>query len=384
MKRKLFDKLMARVEGPEAIVVTGMRRVGKTTLLRQVYEEIASDNKIFLDLESPVNQKYFEEENYDAIKYQLEVMGINSSQRAHIFLDEIQFVRNAPSVVKYLMDHYGYKFFLTGSSSFYLKNLFSESLAGRKTIYELFPLVFEEFLELKGSRFKLGDGKADKIIYEVVMPLYREYVEFGGFPGIVVKASTDEKKEALDDIFAAYFNKEVLGIGGFRNNQVVRDLILLLAARVGSKVEATKLAAELGVTRISVTEYLAFLEGTYFISLVDPYSVNRDVEVRGTKNVYLCDSGLTNRLARIDDGRVFENAIYQQLRSQGEVKYYQRQSGVEVDFIVDGTTAYEVKMKASAQDYKKLARLAGEINMKEKTLVSYELSDAPVKYGFEV
>ena len=64
MKRKLFDKLMARVEGPEAIVVTGMRRVGKTTLLRQVYEEIASDNKIFLDLESPGNQKYFEEEKY--------------------------------------------------------------------------------------------------------------------------------------------------------------------------------------------------------------------------------------------------------------------------------------------------------------------------------
>src|SRR3989344_8763388 len=159
MKRKLYSKIIDRLDALEAIVVTGMRRVGKTTLLKQVYDSLKSDNKIFLDLENPINQKYFSEENYEAIKYTLETLGVNLTQKAYVFLDEIQFVGSIPSVVKYLMDHYQIKFFLTGSSSFYLKNLFSESLAGRKIIYELSPLDFEEFLELKGAGLVRGGGE---------------------------------------------------------------------------------------------------------------------------------------------------------------------------------------------------------------------------------
>lgn len=364
-------------------MVTGMRRVGKTTLLKQVYDSIPSGNKIFLDLENPVNQKYFEEENYEAIRYQFEVLGISRSERAYIFLDEIQFVKNAPSVVKYLLDHYQFKFFLTGSSSFYLKNLFSESLAGRKIIYELSPLDFEEFLELKGAGLVRGGGKVTEAIYELFSPWYREYVEFGGFPGVVTKTAVEEKKEGLDDIFTAYFNKEVLGIGGFRNNQTVRDLILLLAARVGSRVEVAKLAAELGVTRVSVNDYLAFLEGTYFISLIGRYSTDRDVEARGAKKVYLCDSGLVNHLTRADWGKVFENAVYNQLRTRGEVKYYQRKSGAEIDFVVDGS-AFEVKMNGDDRDRRKLEERAGELKLGERSLVSFEFTKAMAKYGFEL
>ncbi|OGB84953.1 hypothetical protein A2994_03950 [candidate division Kazan bacterium RIFCSPLOWO2_01_FULL_48_13] len=383
MRRKLYGRIMERVEGPEAVVVTGMRRVGKTTLLKQVYDSIPSGNKIFLDLENPVNQKYFEEENYEAIRYQFEVLGISRSERAYIFLDEIQFVKNAPSVVKYLLDHYQFKFFLTGSSSFYLKNLFSESLAGRKIIYELSPLDFEEFLELKGAGLVRGGGKVTEAIYELFSPWYREYVEFGGFPGVVTKTAVEEKKEGLDDIFTAYFNKEVLGIGGFRNNQTVRDLILLLAARVGSRVEVAKLAAELGVTRVSVNDYLAFLEGTYFISLIGRYSTDRDVEARGAKKVYLCDSGLVNHLTRADWGKVFENAVYNQLRTRGEVKYYQRKSGAEIDFVVDGS-AFEVKMNGDDRDRRKLEERAGELKLGERSLVSFEFTKAMAKYGFEL
>ena len=266
VKRKLFNQLIDRIDVPEAIIVTGMRRVGKTTLLKQVYDSLNSENKIFLDLENPVNQKYFEEINYEAIKYKFQTLGVDISQKSFIFLDEIQNVSNLPSVVKYLIDHYQIKFFLTGSSSFYLKNLFSESLAGRKIIYELFPLDFEEFLLLKESKIIVPE-KISESIHQAIIPLYKEYIEFGGFPGVVMKTSLEEKREALMDIFSAYFNKEVLNIGGFRNNQAVRDLILLLISRVGSKIDVQKLSTELGITRVTVMGYLAFLEGTYFISL---------------------------------------------------------------------------------------------------------------------
>lgn len=384
MLRKLYSEITDRIEAPEAIVITGMRRVGKTTLIQQVYEHLTTDNKVFLDLENPINQKFFEEENYEAIKYKLEVLGIDFSKKGYIFLDEIQFVRNLPSVVKYLIDHYKLKFFLTGSSSFYLKNLFSESLAGRKIIYELFPLDFEEFLELKGSKLMIPK-KVNEIIHQMIAPLYKEYVEFGGFPGVVTKGSVGEKREALQEIFTTYFNKEVLTLGGFRNNQVVRDLMLLLVNRIGSKIDVQKISKELGVTRVTVKEYLAFLEGTYFISLITPFSSNKDIEIRSAKKVYLCDSGLVNSLGDVSFGSIFENAIYHQLRLKGEVNYYQRKSGVEIDFILNQQIAWEVKTKASSHDVAKLQKLTKTLkDLEEANVVSFEYSPAAVVYGFQL
>ena len=84
-----------------------------------------------------LNRKYFEEYNYERIKISFEALGIDFTRKPFIFLDEIQFMKTLPSVVKYFIDHYQVKFFLTGSAGFYLKNLFTESLAGRKYIFEL-------------------------------------------------------------------------------------------------------------------------------------------------------------------------------------------------------------------------------------------------------
>ena len=187
--RSLFKKIEPYLESPEAIIVTGMRRTGKTTLLKYIYEKIDSENKLFLDLEQPLNRKYFEEDNYDRIKSSLEVLGIDFSDRPYIFLDEIQFSRNLPSVVKYFVDHHNVKFFLTGSASFYLKNLFTESLSGRKFIFELFPLTFREFLVFKGSPLKIPEAAhtITKPAFDKIDVLYDEYMFFGGFPGVVLK-----------------------------------------------------------------------------------------------------------------------------------------------------------------------------------------------------
>lgn len=383
MKRDLFKTIIQRIESPEAIVITGMRRVGKTTLLKQVYDDLESDNKLFLDLENPVNQSYFTEENFDTIRYQFEVLGIHSKKRAYIFLDEIQYVKNLPSVVKYLMDNNNYKFFLTGSASFYLKNLFSESLAGRKIIYELFPLTFAEYLSLKGEKYSIPRGAITKSLYNTFAPLYLEYVEYGAFPQVVTKESKDEKKEVLADIFSSYFNKEVLTIGQFRSNQTIRDLILLLSARIGSKIEVQKLASELNVSRPSIQEYLAFLEGTYFLALVPPHSTNKDVEIRGAKKVYFCDSGLVNYLGNVDKGALFENTIFHQLRTYGALSYYQRKSGVEIDFIVDKKTGWEVKYKAKKEDKARLERLAREISLSKYNILSFEPAES-ARYGFQL
>ena len=251
-KRKIYDKLIKKIEDKEIVVVTGMRRVGKTTLFKMIFEVLESKNKVFFDMENPINQKIFEEENYDNIWANLKQFGINNNKRAFIFIDEIQAKPDIVKIVKYLYDHYNVKFFLTGSSSFYLKNLFPESLSGRKIIFELYPLDFEEFLLFRDykkeffNKFKEKEKNKNKIEYEKIKKLYEEYLEFGGFPQVVLASEIEKKKEILVDIFKSYFEKDVQGLADFKEINKFRDLLLLLLKRVGTKLDISKLASELG------------------------------------------------------------------------------------------------------------------------------------------
>lgn len=373
IERKLYKRIEPYLEGTEAIIVCGMRRVGKTSLLQYISDKIDSSNKLMLDLENPLNRKYFEEENYEKIKSHFEMLGLDLSQKAYLFLDEIQHVSTLPSVVKYLIDHYKIKCFLTGSASFYLKNFFTESLAGRKYLFELFPLDFDEFLSFKKAKIKLpkfGDEMPEESLFDTIEPFLDEYLEWGGFPGVVLKNKVEEKKRALEDIFTSYYQGEVLMLGDFRRNDVIRDLILLLMQRVGSKLEVSKLSVELGVSRITLMEYLAFLEGTYLIYLVKPFSRNRDTEIRKTSKIYFCDTGMLRYHANLSEGALFENSIFQMLRMRGEVKYYQKKNGPEIDFILDKKTAFEVKLSVVPQDIAKLEKISSELGMERCAVIS--------------
>lgn len=391
IERKLFRQIQKYIDSKEAIIVTGMRRVGKTSLLDFIYQRIDSANKLFLDLENPLNQKYFEETNYERIKSSLEFLGLNFARSAYLFLDEIQFVKNLPSVIKYLIDHYGAKCFLTGSASFYLKNLFTESLVGRKYIFELFPLDLEEFLLFKNSTLKLPEKSADitKPIFDAISPLYDEYINFGGFPEIALKTTAEEKKKSLDDIFTSYFQLEVMRFGDFKKNEAIRDLILLLMERGGSKLDINKVASELGISRITLKEYILFLEGTYFIKLIKPFSKNIDTEIRKMPKVYICDSGIVNHFSRINEGSIFENNVFQNLRMRGEVNYYQKKSGLEIDFILNKEIGIEVKMTSLKSDLARLEKLSKEIGLKEFKIISKNypsdlIDKKNIEFGFMI
>ena len=134
-KRLLFYELKKRLPHKNALIITGMRQVGKTTLLRQLYAE-GSAPKLWFDLDNPLDQKIFESPDYPSIYNYFASQSANHKKRLVVFLDEVQNLPQITKVIKFLLDHYGVKFIVTGSSSFYLKNLFPESLSGRKFLYE--------------------------------------------------------------------------------------------------------------------------------------------------------------------------------------------------------------------------------------------------------
>ena len=381
--RKLTTKLSKEINSPRIVVLTGMRQTGKTTLMRQIFDSVKSQNKVFLDLENPLNQKIFEEKNFDNILLNLKDFRIDSKRKCYIFLDEIQLMPEISQVIKYLYDHYRIKFFLTGSSSFYLKNLFPESLAGRKTIYELFPLDFEEFLVFKQKERKFFDDfskkakNKNKISFEIYSKFYEEYIKFGGFPGVVIENKNEKKKVILEDIFKSYFEKDVRTLADFREVKKLRDLILLLVERAGSKIEISKISSEIGISRETVYSYLGFLEKTYFVFLISPFSKSFNGEVRGAKKVYFCDVGLLNYLGKVIKGAILENSVFQNLKKYGKINYYQKYKGPEIDFVLDGKIAFEVKTYGDLGDIKKLSRTAKALKMKDYYLIAQNYLDYP-------
>ncbi len=379
--RKIENLILKELDNENIILITGMRQVGKTTLMKRIFDKIKSKNKIFIDLENPINQRIFEEENYDNIIYNLQLLGYKNDKKGYLFIDEIQILPNIVKPIKYLFDKYKIKFFLTGSSSFYLKNLFPESLSGRKIIYELFPLDFEEFLIFKEKEkifyhdFSEKSIKKSKIIYEIYKNLYDEYIEFGGFPKVVLQDEKEFKIKIIEDIFKSYYEKDIRTLSDFRDLKKLRDLILLLTSRVGSKIEITKLASEIEVSRDTIYSYLTFLEMTYFIFLISPFTKSLNGEVRGAKKIYFCDNGILNYLGRVNKGILFENSVFLNLKKYGNINYYQKYKGREIDFILNKKIAFESKLKCNFDDIKKLQKYSKSLNIDEFYIITKEYSE---------
>src|SRR3989344_141065 len=372
--RKIYSDIKEHLQSNDVTIITGMRRTGKTTLVEHLLSEIGSNNKIFLDLEKISNQEIFSDKNYDNVILNLEQQGLVRSVRMYVALDEIQTLPNIPSVIKYLHDHYDIKFILTGSSSYYLKNLFTESLAGRKRLFELYPLDFGEFLTFKDIQHKTLKVLDPALSfnpheYERLKAYYEEYVEFGGFPGVVLVESLSEKRSMLDDIISSYINVDIKSIADFKDSSSVVSIAKMLAGRTGSKLDYSKLSRLTGLSRPTIKNYIYLFERTYLISLIPVYTKNQDREIVKAQKIYFSDNGLVGILADIDSGSKFENALFNQLRHKGELRYFALKTGKEIDFVLDGSIAFEAKETPTDTENKKLTALANIAGVKRHRLV---------------
>jgi hypothetical protein len=373
--RLVESEISKNIKNSQAVILTGMRRVGKTTLMKKIYNSL-SDNKIWFDFENPLDIKYFEDIDYNDIFENIVRKGnLNRKNKIYVFIDEVQLYPEISKIVKYLIDHKKVKFFLTGSSSYYLKNLFPESLAGRKVVFEMFPLNFEEFLTFKEENLeryvKIKKQKnINQLDYELYDSYYQEYLEWGGFPEVVLEKDQKNKESLLKDIFSSYYQHEILQLADFRKNEKIRDLLVLLSARVGSQLDIVKISQELQITRKTVYSYLYFLQATYLIFLINPFSKSVDREVSGTQKIYFCDNGLLKIINSLNQGQLLENSIFNQLKFYGTVNFYRKRTGAEIDFIVNKKEAFEVKNTATEKDVKKMKRIMKILKIKQGQVVS--------------
>ncbi|MDD3559153.1 MAG: ATP-binding protein [Melioribacteraceae bacterium] len=380
-KRYLFSDLSQYLEHKNALIITGMRQVGKTTLMKQLYDEV-NKPKLWFDFENPLDLLHFENINYDAVYEVLKNEAGSGEERLYVFIDEIQNFPEITKIIKYLIDKFNVKFVVTGSSNFYLKNLFPESLSGRKFLFVLQPLSFNEYLFFNN---KIDDAKKGRSInfktsysildYKKYETDYQIYLEYGGFPEVVLTTDIKTKKIILKNIFASFFEKDIKILSDIKDIRELRDLILLLVPRTGNILDVTKLSNELGVNRVKIYSFLELLQGVFFIKLISKFSKSIDRSIAGGRKVYFSDTGLLNIIGKVNDGQLFENAVANQLSNYGELSFYNKRNTAEIDFILNKEIAFEVKLKSSFNDLKKLEKNSTELRLNDHYLVSKNFSE---------
>jgi uncharacterized protein len=380
--RPTFKQLETHLSKSQVTVITGLRRVGKTTALKFLLNKVSHSNKLYLDFEKIENRILFNQQSYSSIEAGFKSLGLNIDEPAVVALDEIQLVPNAPSVVKYFYDTYQIKFILTGSSSYYLKNHFTESLAGRKRIFEMYPLAFDEFLEFKGINNNMSSYQCQKFsdfYYQNYRHYYDEFLNFGGFPEVVLAETEDDRVVFLKDIVNAYIELDIRLLSDFQLSNDLYRLCQLLASHTGSRIDVSKLSSISGISRNKLNEYLELFEYTYFIHRIPTFTKNKDREIASQRKLYIADNGLLQVLAKVSSGQAFENMIALQLLRKGQVAYYQKKTGQEIDFILDQKIAIEVKETPSYPDLKTLNYRADELTLNERWLVGKNLSNSEFK-----
>jgi hypothetical protein len=349
INRAIFSELKQYLFLPEAIVITGPRQSGKTSLLYMIAQHLVREGygKIyFYDLESPEDLELLKDLNFPK----------TLPSGSFLFVDEIQYMDYPDKFIKLTVDHLKgrVKLIVSGSSSLKLKKKFQESLVGRKFEFSLLPLNFEEFLVFKG-REDLVRGRF-KISASILWPYFSEFVIYGGYPRVVLEDNFQIKKKMLSEIFTSFLQKDIRSLFTFQQPEKFTVFLRYLAAVPGGILSISTLSKELSMSKSTVYSYLDALQVTYIVYLLSPFSTNPKKEITKQPKIYFYDTGFRNWLVknfnelmvREDRGHLLENALLMDLvktfPQELPLGYWRDKKGNEVDFVIDRCIPVETKI----------------------------------------
>lgn len=365
IRRRLLSSLTAHLDQPEITVLVGPRQSGKTTILKRLESELRAGGRktLWLNLDFEDDFRHVASEGALLQKIQLEL----GSGGGVVFIDEIQRRENAGLFLKGLYDQgLPWKFVVSGSGSIELKEKISESLVGRKRLFELSTVSFGEFADFRtGYRytdrlrdyFRTEPSKTDQ--------LFREYLMYGGYPRVVLADTHQEKLAIINEIFRSYLEKDIVYLLRVEKSESFSNLVRVLASQSGKMVSYSELSATLGLSLATVKLYLWYLEKTYIIDKVTPWYTNIRKEITKAPVYYFRDIGLRNfaagsfgALSDSEAGFAFQNVIHAMLKERfpladSTIHYWRTKDKAEVDFVLrsgDTVTPLEVKYR----DMKKL------------------------------
>ncbi len=344
LDRILDEKLKKHFkENKQALVLLGARQVGKSTLLKRLFPNA---NYLLLDLEE--TRKIFE--TYNLATYQ-NLLG----KEKQIILDEIHLLSDPGRAIKVMYDLLpNLQIIATGSSSFHIKNKASESLAGRKFEYNLYPLTFGEYLFQMGIEDKIYTPLIENIqnnytgkerLYNME-EILEHVLSYGLYPALL---NMSDKKKYLNELSSSAVFKDIVELNLIDNKAKAGELLKLLAYQIGNLIDYSEISSKLSIDRRTVARYIEIFEQSYLIYRLYPYSSNPRREISKSAKIYFWDVGLRNAIInnfdsvsiRGDGGAIFENFVISEIKKEiyyldldYEVRYWRLKAGSEVDLVL--------------------------------------------------
>ncbi len=340
INREIYmNKLLAYKNTEFIKVITGIRRCGKSSLLKLFMEKLLEDNPntnvIYMNFES---FKFDNIVNYRDMYNEISKK-IRPTERNYILLDELQRIEEWERTVNALKVDFDTDIYITGSNAYLLSSELSTYLSGRYVEIKVLPLSFKEYLEFTNKE----DTKT-------IEEKFIEYIKFGGMPGIItLKDEENLYENAVKGIYNTVFMKDVIERNKVVDATLLEKILKFLMSNIGSLISAKKIADFLTsqgtkITHNTVLNYIQMLENAYIIYRVPRYDIKGKEVLKTLEKYYIVDTGIRNIILGFRDadfGHLIENIVYFELIRRGYEVTIGKKDMLEVDFIA--TNANEKK-----------------------------------------
>lgn len=342
VERDILPACLRQVDSKEVVLIKGVRRCGKSTLMAQIIRALLARGErptaiLRVNLEEPLFSSEYSTDLLEQI-YRLWRERVQPEGRCLLFLDEVQNIRSWERWVRGRTDTEDLKVFVTGSSSQLLSREVGTKLTGRQVSFEVFPLSFPEYLRFKGmvaiTSLEYEAGKA------AIRRHLADYLQYGGFPEVVLKEPVEDKELLLKGYFEDLLYRDIVARHEVRDVANLRNLAVYLLTNIARPTSINKLKRNFSISQDKTEHYVSAILESCLLSRLQMFSYSLKSTLRAGFKPYAVDTGLRNRVAfsfSEDLGWLAENAVYTHLMREHEEVYFLADGG-ETDFLVkEGT-----------------------------------------------
>ncbi|MFQ5629335.1 MAG: ATP-binding protein [bacterium] len=316
--------LVENQDNADIIVITGMRRIGKTSLMKLfingLLKNFEPDRILYVSLDALTIEQF---PLHEIVREYRKLHKLKLQDRVFLFFDEVAYRKNIHQELKNLYDSENVKIFASSSSTSILRDTHA-MLTGRSRVLELLPLDFDEFLAFKKIQLRKAEGY-------LLEKYFEEYMQNGGIPEYILNGDVSY----LDNLIESIIYKDIVAFHGVRDVQGIKNFFRLLMERAGKLFTVNKVAKITGFAPDTMRRYLEFFTQVYLV-----YPIERcgklNERIRAPKKVYAADVGIRNHLTGFrDKGAIFENLVFLKIKHKQPCYVYR--DGVELDFMADDT-----------------------------------------------
>lgn len=307
ISRSIEKQIAGKFFSGKAIIITGPRQSGKTTLVMKLLESYR-DECLIINGDDPVSERMFNRPNTEQLR---QIIG----KHRIVFIDEAQRIPFIGLTSKLITDTFKeVQLILSGSSSFELMNQTQEPLTGRKWTFSLWPINWQEWQDYSGY-LKAEQDLENRLI-------------FGFYPEVLMNPA--DQRSVLQELTESYLYKDILIYGNIKKPEMIQRLVQALAWQVGSEVSYTELAQITGLDPKTTSAYIDVLEKAYILFRLPSFSRNLRNEIKTNRKIYFYDNGIRNAVIgqfqplnnRTDIGALWENFLISERR---KLLFYQKQ-----------------------------------------------------------